>query len=122
MDKGSPQLTVDSRQVSEHQNLRLTCFKEGRMKKLFVFAICLVGPFLITGIDFYLCSKFDPKGTFNFSWLAWVISSFIPVFLNTYIKSSMWKITYSVVIVLVYIYLQFWLFEILAMESGYATM
>jgi hypothetical protein len=92
------------------------------MKKTIVLITCLAIPFLITSVDFFLCSVFDRKGTSGFTLFVLVMSSFIPVYLITYISALKWKILFSVFIVPVYVFLTFWLFEILAMFSGHTVM
>lgn len=92
--------------------------KKFRIKKPIAILVCLLSPFLITTIDFYLIIIFDPDGHPYFTLLVWFISSLIPVYLNTYMKNMKWRVLYSVFIVPIYIFLMFWLFEILALAHG----
>jgi hypothetical protein len=91
------------------------------MKKKVILIGCLATPFLITVVDFILCSVFDRKGISGLTLYILVISSFIPVYLITYVNGLKWKIIFSILIVPVYVFLTVWLFEILAMISGHTT-
>ena len=91
------------------------------MKKKVILIGCLATPFLITVVDFILCSVFDRKGISGLTLYILVISSFIPVYLITYVNGLKWKIIFSILIVPVYVFFTVWLFEILAMISGHTT-